>query len=277
MLSVGKKGGKLTDTVMFDFLKEGSVSHPPDAKGLRAALLRFLKDALQRVEGGEGRHIRGLQLFVACSGPQQHLYEAAVYHQEPGRFQAEVQKIADDFAIELPSSWTMETTFVDSLPPEAIKSRALDVALFIRTRTASIHALTTGHIRVLSGEAEKEIYSFTSTGGAITIGREKKVQADNGFVRVNTIAFPAKSDQEGNRYVSRQHAHIEWDGGTGCFMLFADEGGVPPRNKVKVRSAGSDNPIKLHSTQIGHPLQEADQIVLGESAVLEFSYLSEQD
>ena len=262
---------------MFDFFKKKPDSHPPDAKALRVALLRFLKERLQQVEGGEGRHIKGLQLFVACPDHQQHLYEAAVYLQEPGRFQAEVQKIADDFAIDLPAAWTMETTFVDNLPPEAMKSSALNVALFIRTRSASVHALTTGHIRVLSGEAEKEVYSFTSTSGLITIGREKKAQADDGFVRINTIAFPAKSAHEGNRYVSRQHAHIEWDSGAGCFMLFADEGGVPPRNKVKVRSAGADSPVKLHSTQIGHPLQEADQIVLGESAVLEFSYISKPD
>ncbi|HLL96228.1 MAG TPA: hypothetical protein VK404_14705, partial [Spirosoma sp.] len=89
--------------------------------------------------------------------------------------------------------------------------------------------------------------------------------------------FPATSAQEANRYVSRQHAHIEWNGEAGCFMLFADEGGVPPRNKVKIRSTGADLPIKLHSTQVGHPLQEADQIVLGESAVLEFSYIASQD
>lgn len=267
----------LTDTVMFNLFKKKPDSHPPDAKALRVALLRFLKESLQQVEGGEGRHIKGLQLFVACPGTRQHLYEAAVYQQEPGRFQAEVQKIADDFALELPVAWTMETTFVDELPPETLKSPALDVALFIRTRTASVHAVTTAYIRVLSGEAEQESYVLTPTGGAVTIGREKRAQADNGFVRINTIAFPAQSAQEGNRYVSRQHAHIEWDGGAGCFMLFADEGGVPPRNKVKIRSAGADTPIKLHSTLIGHPLQEADQIVLGESAVLEFSYIQKPD
>jgi hypothetical protein len=262
---------------MFDFFRDGLASHTQDAKGLRASLLRFLKESLQQVEGGEGRYIKGLQLFVACPFSQQHLYEAALYHQEPGRFQAEVQRIADDFAIELPATWTLETAFVESLPPEALKDSALGAGLVIRTRAASGQSLTTAHIRVLSGEAEKEAYTFTSTDGAITIGREKKVQADDGFVRINTIAFPAKSAQEGNRYVSRQHAHIEWNGGAGCFMLFADEGGVPPRNKVKIRSTGADIPIKLHSTHVGHPLQEADQIVLGESAVLEFSYISRQD
>jgi hypothetical protein len=53
-------------------------------------------------------------------------------------------------------------------------------------------------------------------------------------------------------------------------MLFADEGGVPPKNKIKVKSANDDNTIKLNSTHIGHLLREGDQIVLGEAAVLEF-------
>lgn len=269
--------GYVNRYIMFDLFRKEPGRHPPDAKALRVALLRFLKESLQQVEGGEGRHINGLQLFVACTSAQQHLYEAAVYQQEPGRFRAEVQKIADDFAIELPAAWTLETPFVDDLPPEAIKSPSLAVALFIRTRTASLQALTTAYVRVLSGEAEQEAYSFTPASGLVTIGREKKVQADDGFVRINAIAFPAKSDQEGNRYVSRQHAHIEWDQGAGCFMLFADEGGVPPRNKVKIRAVGAEHPVKLHSTQVGHPLQEGDQIVLGESAVLEFSYIPKQD
>lgn len=260
---------------MFDFLKQESASHPQDVKSLRAALLQFLKETLQQVEGGEGRHINGLQLYVACSAPHQHLYEAAVYLQEPGRFQAEVQKVADDFAIDLPTAWTMDITFVDSFPPDTIKSPVLEAALLLRTPSASLRAHTTAYIRVLHGEAEKELYTLTATGGLVTIGREKNVQTDNGFIRINTIAFPAQSDHDGNRYVSRQHAHIHWDQALGGFVLFADEGGVPPRNKVKIRSAGVEAPIKLYSTQIGHPLQEGDQIVLGESVVLEFSYISQ--
>ena len=262
---------------MFDFLKTGSASHPQDVKRLRVTLLQFLKETLQQVESGEGQHIKGLQLFVACPDERKHLYEAAIYLQEPGRFQAEVQKLADDFAIDLPAAWTLDVPFVESLPPGAIKSQVLDVALFVRTRSASVYAPATAYIRVLRGEAEKNIYTLTATDGPVTIGREKKVQVANGFIRVNTIAFPAQSDYEGNRYISRQHAHIDWDRGAGGFILFADEGGVPPHNKVKIRSAGADTPSKLHATQIGHPLQEGDQIVLGESVVLEFSYIPQQD
>ena len=63
---------------------------------------------------------------------------------------------------------------------------------------------------------------------------------------------------------------IEWDAEAGAFYIFADAGGIPPHNKMKVRTEG-ETPVKLQATQIGHRLQKGDQIVLGESAVLEFS------
>jgi hypothetical protein len=57
-------------------------------------------------------------------------------------------------------------------------------------------------------------------------------------------------------------------------MLYADEGGVPPGNKIKVKALKDDNLVKLHSTQIGHRLAEGDQIIIGDSAALEFSLQS---
>jgi hypothetical protein len=167
----------------------------------------------------------------------------------------------------------MESSFTDTLPPEAKKISDLDAALFIKTLRHSIEKSATAYIRVLSGEAEKEEYVITSASGRINIGREKRAQDDEGFFRINTIAFPGDSSNECNKYISRQHAHIEWNNDTGNFVLFADDGGVPPRNKIKVRSAVDENPVKLNSTHIGHVLREADQVILGESAVLEFSYL----
>ena len=110
-----------------------------------------------------------------------------------------------------------------------------------------------------------------STSGKVTIGREKRVQMPDGFFRENVIAFPANSTNESNKFVSRQHAHIEWDNDSGSFLLFADEGGIPPRNKVKLRSVDGELD-KLQTMEIGHLLKEGDQIILGDSAVLEFSY-----
>ena len=97
------------------------------------------------------------------------------------------------------------------------------------------------------------------------------MQTPDGFFRENVIAFPGNSGSESNKFVSRQHAHIEWDNDSGSFLLFADEGGIPPRNKVKLRSENGELE-KLQTMEIGHQLREGDQIILGDSAVLEFSY-----
>ena len=255
------------------FKKEAGTT---DVKNIRDRLLHFIKEQLQKVEGGEGSNIKGLHLFFACSDAEKYLYESAVYYDEQDKFKnEEVQKIADDFAIELPQNWVMEIVFTDAIPPEAVKLPDLDAALFIQTRKRTLIKSAIAYVRVLNGEAEKEEYTITSTSGKITIGREKKVQTPDGFFRENTIAFPANSSHEGNKFVSRQHAHIEWDNDTGAFLLFADEGGIPPRNKVKLRTEKGELE-KLQTMEIGHLLREGDQIILGDSAVLEFSYSSRQ-
>jgi hypothetical protein len=254
---------------MFDFFKKGN--RPTDIKAIRSAILQFIKDQLQKAEGGEGGNIKGLSLYITSRQEEKHLYEAAIYLEEEGRFkEEEVQKIADDYAISLPENWLLEIEFVEIAPPEALKAADVEVALFISTKSKpKVHAAASAVIRVLNGEAEKETYTINSSLGNINIGRERKVQTADGFYRENLIAFPDRSKNESNRSVSRQHAHIEWDAEAGAFYIFADEGGIPPYNKMKVRAVGG-SPVKLQTTQVGHRLHEGDQIILGESALLEF-------
>jgi hypothetical protein len=252
---------------MFDLFKKNENKGPSDVKVVRDVLLRFLKEQLQKTE---------INIYIATSSGEKHIYEAAVYIEEDDRFKEEVQRIADDYAVDLPGNWEMDISFEDEFPAEAIKVDTLDAAIFIRTKDNSVQKSATAFIRVLNGEAEKQEYSITSAGGKINIGRGKKAQVEEGFFRNNHIAFTAESENESNKFVSRQHAHIEWNKDNGCFMLFADEGGIPPRNKIKIRSAESENLIKLNSLTIGHRLAEGDQVILGESAVLEFSYNAEE-
>nr|AGU12356.1 hypothetical protein [uncultured organism] len=262
--------------MVFNFFKSDADERPDDVKGVRQSLLRFIKDVLQKAEGGEGSHIKGLCLFLPCPEHEKHVYEAAVYTEEEGRFKDEIQRIADDYAIGLPQNWTLETIFEDDYPADAVQAPNLDAVLFIKTNKHFILQKASAYIRVLSGEAEKQVYDITSESGKINIGRDRKAQVDDGFFRTNHIAFPSDAGSDGNKYVSRQHAHIEWSPDANCFVLYADEGGVPPRNKIKIRSVNSDELIKLHSTHIGHYLKEGDQVVLGESAVIEFSYKAEE-
>ena len=257
---------------MLDIFKNNQQTGERDVKIIRDQLLQFIKSQLQKVEGGEGSNIKGLHLFIACSNVEKYMYEAAVYYEEEDRFKnEEVQRIADDYAIDLPATWTMEIIFTDALPSEAVKVPGLGAALFIQTKKRTLIKSAAAVIRVLNGEAEQEEYSITSTSGKITIGREKKVQTTEGFIRENVIAFPANTSNESNKFVSRQHAHIEWDNDSGTFCLFADEGGIPPKNKVKLRSTDGELE-KLQTMEIGHQLKDGDQIILGDSAVLEFRY-----
>jgi hypothetical protein len=258
---------------MFDFFKPKEEDSTPDVKATRHQLLQFIKDQLRKWEGGEGSNIKGLQLFFAPAEEERHLYEAAVYFDTENKFkEEEVQRIADDYAIDLPPNYSFDLLFVEVFPPEAVKSKDLPVALHVSTRKQpALTAATTAYVKVVNGEAEQPLYELTDKGGRVCIGREKTVRTAEGFMRENNIAFPSTSANASNKFISRQHAHIEWNREAGGFFLYADEGGIPPRNKIKVQTANGDI-IRLQSTHVGHHLQEGDQIVLGDSALLQFSY-----
>jgi len=261
--------------MIFNLFKRKTDDHPDDVKGIRHALLQFVKQELQKAEGGEGANIKGLSIYINCSAGERQVYEAAVYAEEPDEFKNEVQRINDDYALDLPASWALELIFDQPAPDEAVRMTNLPVALFVKTKTHFVKQQSVAYIKALSGKTVQPGYKISSEGGKYNIGRDEKAQSDEGYFRTNHIAFPSDSDDERNKFISRQHAHIEWDKNTAKFILFADEGGIPPRNKIKLRSALSEKIIKLHTTQIGQELEEGDQIILGESVVLEFSFQSQ--
>jgi hypothetical protein len=249
-----------------------SIKQPADVKTVRYALVQFIKEQLRKAEGGEGGNIRSLHLFMNPAKEEKHVYEAAIYYNEEDRFKNEVQKIADDFAISLPEHWDMHISFEDELPQQASRISGLDAALFISTTQKPLNTkFPDACITVLNGEAEQEQYIISPGKKKVYIGRDKKVRTADGFFRENTIVFKADSQHEGNKYVSRQHAHIEWNSEDGSFYLYADEGGIPPSNKIKIKLADG-SPVKLQNTKVGHRLQEGEQILLGESALLQFNY-----
>ncbi len=258
-----------------NFFKNKTNKQPEDVKMIRENLLLFIKQQLSKLEGGEGKNIKGINLFISAKNEEKHIYEAAVYFDTPDRFKNEVQRISDDYAINLPQDWALDITFVDEFPLEVMRVHDLNAAIFIRTHKNILQKSAMAFIRILNGEAENEVYTIKSSDGKITIGRDKKVQSEDGFFRINKIAFPGDSKHESNKFISRQHAHILFNNESGQFYLFADENGVPPRNKIKIRTADEDTPVKLYSTKIGYALKEGDQIMLGQSAILEFTYLNE--
>jgi len=261
---------------MFDFFKKNSASDKFDAKSLRAAVLQFLKEELQQLEGGEGKGLKLIQLFVAAAEGERYLYEAGLLSQEPELLREEIQRIADNFAVDLPTDWKLTIDFVDVLPETAIRNAATYTGIVFKMASASPQVTKQtrkAKVTILRGKAEEDEYILLGNNKRINIGREKHIQVDDGSFRTNDIAFPEVSEFESNKYISRQHAHIEWDNQGECFRFFADEGGIPPGNKTKLLSAGSGSLQKLNSTEIGYPLNDADQLILGDVAVLEFTII----
>lgn len=253
---------------MFRLFKDPGV----DVKKIRHTLVQFIKEKLQKAEGGEGADINGIYIYINCHDSERYLYESAVYASSPDKFKDEIQKVADDYAILLPHSWKCEVAFTDSFPEHSYLAPEINTALFISTRkTGGAVKRSKAFIRILSGNAEKELYVLNPSKEKINIGREAQAQLSGGFVRKNVIAFTAAGAMDINRSVSRQHAHIEWEPSSGSFLIFADEGGIPPHNKMKIRTVEGTF-FKMQAIEVGHRLQEGDQVILGDKAVLEFTY-----
>lgn len=255
---------------MFDLFKKESTPQADDAKSIRDVVLQSIKNQLRKAEGGEGGHIRGIQVYVCCTVEDRTMYESALHVQDDEKLRAEIQRLADDYAVGLPASWKLDVLFVEALPAEAVPVTGTQAAVCLITTKTKVTKAMTAYLYVRNGEAEQPVYEIHSAAGRINIGREARVQTGDGFYRVNQVAFPGTSQNPANKFVSRQHAHINFNAVTGQFVLYADEGGVPPRNKIKVMRGTDVQPIKLYSTQLGHALQPGDQILLGDAALLEF-------
>lgn len=99
------------------------------------------------------------------------------------------------------------------------------------------------------------------------IGRGKNVEGT--YFRQNDIVFEDNTTNECNRYVSREHAHIEYSESVG-FLLYVDAGGRKSKgNRTRVfrdnefldLGSNMNTPIQLHN---------GDHIELGKHAILEF-------
>jgi hypothetical protein len=205
---------------MLSFLNEKKSSK--DIKTLRSDMLDFIKEQLKKAESGEGQNIKALQLYINCDAKDKFLYESAVYITSENRFKDEVQKVADDFAIDLPASWSLQVVFDQDMPEEATRASQFPVALFISTKEKpSVQKTAVAYLKVLNGDTEHAVYKLHSSGKKINIGREKKVQSEDGYLRQNQIVFSGDSHNKSNQSVSRRHAHIEWNADQGAFFLYA--------------------------------------------------------
>lgn len=261
---------------MFNIFKKNTERQQPDAKWLRGEMLQLVKEELQLLEGGEGRSLSVLSLVLHPPEEEVFVYRAAVYNGDDQRFRQEVQRIADDYALELPDDWQLEIAFLQGQPQgfKAWKGIHGGIRLTMASAEASQEVKSSvARIRVLKGQAEQPEYLLQPSPGRINIGRGTQTDLSDGSVRINQLVFPDDADFAGNQYVSRQHAHVVWEKDTGVYRFFADAGGLPPANKTKIRFSKDHVVRKLTSAEIGYPLSEGDQLILADSVVLEFTLI----
>src|SRR5690606_10658591 len=150
---------------MFNLFKRNTEDQPLDVKLVRAHLLDFIKEELQKSEGGEGANIHTLKLYAAPATTEKHLFDAASYSAEPEKLKNEIQRIADNFAVNLPKDWQLEIHVQQSLPQQGIVYDSLPFELVIETTpefVPEVHVVKTSAVlTIISGQAEEASYMLT--------------------------------------------------------------------------------------------------------------------
>jgi hypothetical protein len=112
-------------------------------------------------------------------------------------------------------------------------------------------------VTVLRGVAERRTYSYPAR--RIDIGRCAEVRdSRNTLIRTNHVAF-TEGAGDVNQSVSRQHAHVSYEPGSGDFRLHDDGGG----HGTGIVRDGRTVPVPRGSR--GVRLHSGDEIVLGEA------------
>ena len=114
-------------------------------------------------------------------------------------------------------------------------------------------------VTVLRGVAERRTYSLPAR--RIDFGRYAEVRdSRNRLIRTNHVAF-TEGAGDVNQTVSRQHAHVSYEPGSGDFRLHDDGGG----HGTGIVRDGRTVPVPRGSR--GVRLRSGDELVLGEARV----------
>ena len=121
--------------------------------------------------------------------------------------------------------------------------------------------------RLIVQRGSANVQEFAIDKPRVYIGRESEVYRNGGIHRHNGLTFADENDV--NRSVSREHAHIEFDRKTGECRLFNDrwyQRGTDCGTRM-VRDGVS---IEVHRDSRGTRLEPGDEIHLG-GAILRFT------
>lgn len=132
---------------------------------------------------------------------------------------------------------------------------------WIEYGTGKLRPQSPAQLVVLRGVATKR--TMTLRKPIINIGRVEEVvdRTKQQIIRRNDLVFLDKGD-EANHTVSRIHAHIEYDEGSGEYMLFDDRS----EHGTRIHRAGQTINVIKGSVR-GVKLRPGDEIALGQARV----------
>jgi hypothetical protein len=222
-------------------------SQPKEALEIRREILNEIRDRIEPL--GQGEYLFPYQqLFVhinAIDAPQLETFQAAFL--DDGGLEQQVKELLAEAGCKGEVALTVDVKESEGEPYvieyKRVPKKEAAAKLQAKRPAAWIH--------VLKGAADKNEYFFSKN--VLYLGRLKEVASrDGGVRRRNDVAF---DDTEST--ISREHAHIEYEGGK--FRLYHDAGERPTRLFRDGRA------VPVPGIGRGAQLRSGDEIHLGEA------------
>lgn len=253
-------------------------SGPPPAGQRRNGIIRFVIEKLLPYQNEPENAPVGLRLFVLSeNAEEEEVVRVALWTNQPGKFQQELNRQLADNYIKLAKDWLFEVAFFRDQLPDA-PYREGNLALVVLDPRKSDGPVQRAAIKTLVGQTEQHEYDLDPTQKTLFhIGRGQSTQTASGRVRINDIVIlheddPGFDPQKGaeNGAVSRAHATIQYNPVQRKYTLLVDPGGLPANgNKTKIMHP--DETIeRADIAGMTYPLQHGDQIELGGAVTLLF-------
>ncbi|WP_375447028.1 FHA domain-containing protein [uncultured Fibrella sp.] len=218
--------------------------------------------------------LTGLRLAVTCTtSTEKESCRAAL---DTDEFRLLLHRKLLDYGITLPDTYLFNWEITATPPdwPDALVRGPYTLLLLKQGQPTAFESIAVAlRLEALNGQLHKPYYTLEPTDSQVyTIGRGLRPRLESGQYRLNAIAFvdAAEADfnsgeGESNKMISRNHARIVVKP-TGLWLC-AEEGGIPPKNKLKVHTAQGAL-IRLYDLRVSHLLAPGDQIELGDGLML---------
>lgn len=254
----------------------------PPAPLKRKEICRFIIQSLHPYSDEPEIFGAGLKLFLLYKTPEElELLRVALYANTPNKFKDEElqRELANSF-IKLISNWKFEYEFcLDTLPNCRFSSEKFGLDFIENTKIEPIKKESyIAKIVVLDGQtSQKEYILDFKDKQEFRIGRGYNPRLASGRTRLNDIVFLPQDDtkfevanQQSGLTVSRNHATIKFNAEQQKYFLFVDEGGLPQNNNRTKILRENNSSVKLQVLGMPYELTIADEIELGDGALLSF-------